>query len=100
LWTSHHIWHQNITFNELNDTALVLSHIADNHNSVLFLISMLIVAAAIKSAQFPFSSWLPRAMEGPTTSSAIFYGSLSVHLGVFFIAKNLHLLVNNYNHKS
>lgn len=87
LWTSHHIWHQNITFNELNDTALVLGHIADNHNSVLFLISMLIVAAAIKSAQFPFSSWLPRAMEGPTTSSAIFYGSLSVHLGVFLLLR-------------
>jgi NADH-quinone oxidoreductase subunit L len=87
LWTSHHIWHQNITFNQLNDTALVLSHIADNHNSVLFLISMLIVAAAIKSAQFPFSSWLPRAMEGPTTSSAIFYGSLSVHLGVFLLLR-------------
>jgi NADH:ubiquinone oxidoreductase subunit 5 (subunit L)/multisubunit Na+/H+ antiporter MnhA subunit len=87
LWTSHHIWHQNITFNQLNDTALVLIHIADNHNSVLFLISMLIVAAAIKSAQFPFSSWLPRAMEGPTTSSAIFYGSLSVHLGVFLLLR-------------
>lgn len=87
LWTSHHIWHQNITFNQLNDTALVLSHIADNHNSVFFLISMLIVAAAIKSAQFPFSSWLPRAMEGPTTSSAIFYGSLSVHLGVFLLLR-------------
>ncbi len=87
LWTSHHIWHQNITFNQLNDTDLVLTHIADNHNSVLFLISMLIVAAAIKSAQFPFSSWLPRAMEGPTTSSAIFYGSLSVHLGVFLLLR-------------
>jgi NADH-quinone oxidoreductase subunit L len=66
---------------------MVLNHIADNHNSVLFLISMLIVAAAIKSAQFPFSSWLPRAMEGPTTSSAIFYGSLSVHLGVFLLLR-------------
>lgn len=87
LWTSHHIWHQNITFNQLNDVDLVLNHIIDNHNSVLFLISMLIVAAAIKSAQFPFSSWLPRAMEGPTTSSAIFYGSLSVHLGVFLLLR-------------
>jgi NADH-quinone oxidoreductase subunit L len=48
---------------------------------------MIIIAASIKSAQFPFSSWLPRAMEGPTTSSAVFYGSLSVHLGVFLLLR-------------
>ena len=34
-----------------------------------------------KSALVPFSGWLPRAMEGPTPSSAVFYGALSVHLG-------------------
>jgi NADH-quinone oxidoreductase subunit L len=44
-------------------------------------------AALVKSAQFPFSSWLPRAMEGPTPSSAIFYGSLSVHLGAFLLLR-------------
>jgi hypothetical protein len=45
------------------------------------------MVALIKSAQFPFSSWLPRAMEGPTTSSAIFYGSLSVHMGLFLMMR-------------
>ena len=44
-------------------------------------------AAAGKSAQFPFSFWLPRAMEGPTPSSAIFYGALSVHAGVLLLLK-------------
>jgi formate hydrogenlyase subunit 3/multisubunit Na+/H+ antiporter MnhD subunit len=34
-----------------------------------------------------FSTWLPRAMAGPTPSSAIFYGSLSVHLGVFILLR-------------
>ena len=87
LWTSHHIWHENITFAKLDDAALVASHIAENYPSVIFLISMIIIAASIKSAQFPFSSWLPRAMEGPTTSSAVFYGSLSVHLGVFLLLR-------------
>jgi formate hydrogenlyase subunit 3/multisubunit Na+/H+ antiporter MnhD subunit len=48
---------------------------------------MILLAAATKSAQLPFSSWLPRAMEGPTSSSAIFYGSLSVHLGVFLLIR-------------
>src|SRR5690606_14365829 len=40
---------------------------------------LLLIAAAAKSALVPFSGWLPRAMEGPTPSSAIFYGALSVH---------------------
>lgn len=87
LWTSHHIWHENITFVQLENAKLVIDHIADNYNSVIFLLSMVVVAATIKSAQFPFSSWLPRAMEGPTTSSAVFYGSLSVHLGVFLLLR-------------
>jgi NADH-quinone oxidoreductase subunit L len=46
-----------------------------------------LVSASAKSAMFPFSSWLPRAMEGPTPSSAIFYGSLSVHLGAFLLLR-------------
>ncbi len=87
LWMSHHLWHENITFSKLNDTGLVSAHIAEHFNYALFISAMLMVSAAIKSAQFPFSSWLPRAMEGPTTSSAVFYGSLSVHLGVFLLLR-------------
>lgn len=41
----------------------------------------LLFGSLAKSAQFPMSPWLPRAMEGPAASSAIFYGALSVHLG-------------------
>jgi NAD(P)H-quinone oxidoreductase subunit 5 len=48
---------------------------------------LLLVAAAGKSALIPFSGWLPRAMEGPTPSSAIFYGALSVHLGAFLLLR-------------
>ncbi len=43
------------------------------------------VAAFVKSAQLPFSPWLARAMEGPTPSSAIFYGSVMIHAGVFLV---------------
>lgn len=51
-------------------------------------VGLLIVAAAAgKSALVPFSGWLPRAMEGPTPSSAIFYGALSVHLGAFLLLR-------------
>jgi len=40
-------------------------------------------AAMAKSAQIPFTPWIARALDGPTPSSAIFYGSLMVHAGVF-----------------
>lgn len=48
---------------------------------------LFILAAAGKSALAPFCNWLPRAMEGPTPSSAIFYGALSVHLGAFLLLR-------------
>jgi NADH-quinone oxidoreductase subunit L len=49
---------------------------------------LLIVAVAGKSALLPFSSWLPRAMEGPTPSSAVYYGSLSIHAGCFLLLRS------------
>jgi NAD(P)H-quinone oxidoreductase subunit 5 len=57
-----------------------------NHQA-LFVGLLLLIAAAGKSALVPFSGWLPRAMEGPTPSSAIFYGALSVHLGAFLLLR-------------
>jgi NADH-quinone oxidoreductase subunit L len=87
LWMSHHLWHQNITFLQLNDVQLVSSHINEHSYYAIFIVVMIVSAASIKSAQFPFASWLPRAMEGPTSSTAIFYGSLSVHLGVFLLLR-------------
>ena len=87
MWASHHLWHENITFMRLNNFELVHEHL-QNHTFIGVFISLgIVVAAAAKSAQLPFSSWLPRAMEGPTPSSAIFYGSLSVHLGLFLMLR-------------
>jgi NAD(P)H-quinone oxidoreductase subunit 5 len=56
-------------------------------NQAFFIGIFLLVAAAGKSALIPFSGWLPRAMEGPTPSSAVFYGALSVHLGAFLLLR-------------
>jgi NAD(P)H-quinone oxidoreductase subunit 5 len=53
---------------------------------------LLIVAVAGKSALLPFSGWLPRAMEGPTPSSAVYYGSLSIHAGCFLLLRAAPLL--------
>ncbi|NBQ54365.1 MAG: hypothetical protein EBU49_12420, partial [Proteobacteria bacterium] len=54
---------------------------------LLSLSFLIFLAAAGKGAQFPFSGWLPRAMEGPTPSSAVFYGSLSIHCGVYLLLR-------------
>jgi len=87
MWMSHHLWHQNITFFSLQDTATVTAHLQEHNWYAIFIAVVIVLAAVVKSAQLPFSSWLPRAMEGPTTSSAVFYGSLSVHLGVFLLLR-------------
>jgi NADH:ubiquinone oxidoreductase subunit 5 (subunit L)/multisubunit Na+/H+ antiporter MnhA subunit len=87
MWASHHLWHENITFLKLNNYEIVHHTIVSHSGVGIFIAFCLFVAAAAKSAQLPFSSWLPRAMEGPTPSSAIFYGSLSVHFGVFLLIR-------------
>ena len=52
------------------------------------LIALLFLLSAMgKSAQLPFSGWLPRAMEGPTPSSALFYGAVSIHAGLFLLLR-------------
>jgi len=58
-----------------------------NEQQALIVGMLLLVATAGKSALVPFSGWLPRAMEGPTPSSAVFYGALSVHLGAFMLLR-------------
>ena len=87
MWASHHLWHENITFLKLQNQDLVHEHLMNNSGIGLFIGICILIAAAAKSAMIPFSSWLPRAMEGPTPSSAIFYGSLSVHFGVFLLLR-------------
>lgn len=87
IWMSHHLWHENITFLKLNNYELVHEHLLSHSWIGVFISLMILISAAAKSAQLPFSSWLPRAMEGPTPSSAIFYGSLAVHLGAFLLLR-------------
>jgi len=53
-----------------------------------------LVAALAKSAQVPFSPWIARALEGPTPSSAIFYGAIMVHAGVYLLLRLEPVLVH------
>lgn len=86
MWMMHHLTHQNISFTQLAEAKTIALQ-NDHAGMAVFIVIMIVLAATIKSAQLPFTSWLPRAMEGPTTSSAIFYGSLSVHIGVFLLLR-------------
>lgn len=81
IWYAHNTLEGSVKFSEL-------SAIVAAHGSQFAVLGLLVcIAALIKSAQFPFSYWLPRAMEGPTASSAIFYGALSVHIGLFLVLR-------------
>jgi NADH:ubiquinone oxidoreductase subunit 5 (subunit L)/multisubunit Na+/H+ antiporter MnhA subunit len=91
MWMCHHLFHENITFLQLKNDQLVSTHLEGHTVIGVFVSLMILITAAAKSAQLPFSSWLPRAMEGPTPSSAIFYGSLSVHMGVFLLLRTYEL---------
>ncbi len=53
---------------------------------------LLILGAMGKGAVMPLSGWLPKAMEGPTPSSAIFYGALSVHASPYLLLRASPLL--------
>ncbi len=69
-----------INWNELNATAELLTMPTATVISLCF-----VTAAFAKSAQLPFTPWLARAMEGPTPSSALFYGAVMIHSGVFLV---------------
>lgn len=69
------------------DVGMLLAACLEGSNRPTAIGLCLLLAALGKSAQIPFSFWVPRAMEGPTPSSALFYGALSVHAGAYLLLR-------------
>lgn len=89
MWMSHSLWRENMTFYKLSNLALAHEHLQTHAPVVVFISLMILVAAAAKSAQLPFSTWLPHALEVSTPSSTILYGSLSVHIGILLLLRTM-----------
>ncbi|MDX6725379.1 MAG: NADH-quinone oxidoreductase subunit [Baekduia sp.] len=60
---------------------------ANSHADLTAGLILLLVGAFAKSAQIPFHTWLPDAMEGPTPVSALIHAATMVTAGVYLIAR-------------
>ena len=83
-WAHHHLHSTDFFYLP----RILADHAPHTQGVALIFIGIFIIWASLaKAGQLPMSSWLPTAMEGPTPSSAIFYGALSVHLGPFLLLR-------------
>jgi NADH-quinone oxidoreductase subunit L len=67
---------------------VIYAHIAQIPPTQLTFIALCLLGGAVgKSGQFPLHVWLPDAMEGPTTVSAMIHAATMVTAGVYLVAR-------------
>lgn len=70
-----------------------LAHAPGNEWMMALAALLIFLGAVGKSAQFPLHVWLPDAMEGPTTVSALIHAATMVAAGVYLVARTYVLFI-------
>ncbi len=81
-------------FNHIPEMTAVNLNIFGMEVNQLTLITLLFLGGAVgKSGQFPLHVWLPDAMEGPTTVSALIHAATMVTAGVYLVARTFPMFI-------